>query len=475
MNWRDVFERVTRLVMDTPALDFLRQGLPPEDLAKRRLSKPGASQDEIRGLETKLGTRLPPSYREFIAESNGFLCFPGLGRLSAISEVGWFRDLNREWCEILEETAARWAGTPRSTEYPNYNWPIPYLRQLLQVSLAIDDDTVLLNPQVVSADGEWEAYSLYSHGSSCYRSFGDLILARLEQEEAYAQENPEDPLAHLRPLLELTRRALAGHTKEVKQAIERRFKEGEGAAALPLAEIAAFEWNWQACSNYVMEALSDDPQAVRNLRLPCLWALCANRLDHWGDADKILSLLPSPSPQTSETYHHRIAVVRYMIQNREWTGLSGRLELPSPGSEESDEDTRKQEFEKYCQHAEKAYPRNWNTADRADRTRWMFAISYRLPDVAMEIASRRPDDWLPDQNFEVARCYAEIGRSEDAWQAVLHALRFWQGPNSGSRTRVAPVELLIDRAFEQVMTRERCLQVLATGRPPLTTESRPAE
>jgi hypothetical protein len=476
MDWQDVFERVTRLVMNTPALDFLRQDLPSEDLAKGSLSRLGASRDEIQRLETRLGTRLPPSYLEFIAESNGFLCFPGLGKLSAIAEVGWFRDLNREWCEILEESRETWAGIPRSAEYPNDNWPIPYVRELLQISTATDDDIVLLNPKVVSADGEWEAYSLYSHGSSCYRSFGDLILGRLEKEEGYYKDNPEDPLAHLEPLLDLTRRALAGQTREVKHAIERRYQQGERAAALPLAEIAAFEWNWQACSDYVIETIVDDPQAVRDLRLPCLWALCASHLDRWGGADTILNLLPSPSLHTAEIYHRRIAAVRHIIQNREWTGLSGRIELPSPGSGESDDEgTRRQAFESYCQLAEREYPRNWNTPERADRTRWVFAIAYRLPDVAMEIARRRQDDWLPDQNFEIARCYAEIGRLDDAWQAVLNALRYWQGPNNGGWTRVAPVELLIDRAFEQVMTLERCLQVLATGRPPLTTKVRPSE
>lgn len=460
--------------MDTPALDFLRRDLPPEDLAKGRLSRPGAFQDEIQALETRLGTRLPPSYREFLAESNGFLCFPGLGRLSAISEVGWFRDLNRECCEILEETREQWAGIPRSAEYPNDNWPVPYVRELLQVSTAVDDDIVLLNPQVVSADGEWEAYSFYSHGSSCHRSFSHLILYRLEKEEGFAKDNPEDPLAHLRPLLDLTRRALAGQTMEVKHAIERLYQQGERAAALPLAEIAAFEWNWQACSDYVTEAMADDPQVVRDLRLPCLWALCASRLDRWGGADAILSLLPSPSPQTAESYHQRIAVVRDILQNREWTGLSERIQLPSPGNEEPNEDARRQVFERYCQYAQREYPRNWTTPERADRTRWLFAISYHLPDVAMEIARRRPDDWLSDQNFEIARCYAEMGRFNDAWEAILHALRYWQGPNNGTWTRVAPVELLIDRAFEQVMTLERCLQVLSTGRPPFA-KPRPPE
>jgi hypothetical protein len=465
MDWQQVFKRVTDLIIDTPALDFLRRNLPPEDLAGRRLSRPGASQDEIRGSEMRLGTRLPSSYREFIAESNGFLCFPGLGRLSAIAEVGWFRDLDSEWCEILEESSEQWAGIPRSAEYPNDDWPVPYVREVLQVSTATDDDIILLNPQVISQDGEWEAYSLNSHGSSCYRSFGDLILARLEWEEEYYRNNPEDPQAHLRPLLDLTRRAVAGQTMEIKQAIEQRYQQGEAAAALPLAEIAAFEWNWQACSSYAIEAMVYAPETVRDLRLPCLWALCASRLNRWGGADTILKLLPSPSAVTVEAYHRRIARVRRMIQNREWTGLSGRLQLPVPGSEESDEETRRQAFERNCQHAQREYPRNWKTPERANRMRWTFAISYRLPDVAMEIARRCPDDRLPDETFEIARCYAESGRLDDAWQAVLHASRYWYGAIGA--TRAAPVELLIDRAFEAVMTRERCIHVLGIGKPPL--------
>lgn len=471
MDWSRVFERIAYLVMHTPALDYLLCDLPPECLAEQRFCGPGASDGEIQEAEARLGVHLPPSYREFLRESNGLVCFPGLGRLSAAAEIGWFRDLSGEWCEILDEDAENWSTIPRSTEYPNDDWPAPYVRNLLQVSEGGEGDVVLLNPQVVSSDGEWEAFSLYSHGSSCYRSFGDLMVTRLRVEEEYYKSNPDDPLAHLQPLLDLTRQALAGHTAEVKPEIERRYQEGERAAALPLAEIAAFEWNWSCCSKYAIEAMLDEPQAVRDLHLPCLWALCANRLGDWSDAEAVLDLLPSPSPETAECYHQRIAIVRQMIQRRVWTGLPFGIDRPMPGSEESDRDERRRAFERCCARDEREHPRNWSTPERADSARWTLAMSYRLPDVAMEIADRRPAARFADQNFEIARCYAGAGCFDDAWRAILHALRYWQGPNGGAWTRVAPVELLIDRAFERVMTLERCLRVLATGRPPLCAES----
>jgi len=105
----------------------------------------------------------------------------------------------------------------------------------LQVSLGQDCDTVLLNPRVIAADGEWEAYSLYSHGSRCHRSFAELIEDRIIFEERHYREHPEDPLASLEPLLTLTRQARAGNTTAAKVGIERLYQEGMEAAALPLA------------------------------------------------------------------------------------------------------------------------------------------------------------------------------------------------------------------------------------------------
>jgi hypothetical protein len=72
---------------------------------------------------------------------------------------------------------------------------------------------------------------------------------------------------------------------------------------------------------------------------------------------------------------------------------------------------------------------NRKSPKRRNRAVGGLGTANRLPDVAMEIARRRPVDWLSDQNFEIARCYAEMRRFNDAWEAILHALRYWQGPN----------------------------------------------
>jgi hypothetical protein len=78
------------------------------------LLRPGASEEEIAGLEERLGVALPPSYRAFLAISNGAWAQPGwgitvreepsedpereLGFLD-VSRVGWFRDRERSYLE----------------------------------------------------------------------------------------------------------------------------------------------------------------------------------------------------------------------------------------------------------------------------------------------------------------------------------------------------------------------------------------
>jgi len=153
-----------------------------------------------------------------------------------------------------------------------------------------------------------------------------------------------------------------------------------------------------------------------------------------------------------------------MIQSHRWSGVSWGLSFPGlPGSKSEDYGVRLSHWKAFCEQNQRENPRNWKTLADEVRMRFTWAIHYRLPDQAMQIAREHADQWLPDPIFEIARTYAEMGRYEDAWEAILHALRFWQ--DFGDMTRVAPVELLIDPALALVMNRDRCSQILATALP----------
>jgi len=133
----------------------------PEVIASGWLGYPGATEDQIAGLEARLGKSLPPSYRAFLKVSNGFRQ-PGMmtERILSIDEVDWFRVRHRELVDLCK------------SEY------LEYLLDTLGISIEdIDGEYFyLLNPNVVTANGEWEAICFTWDGSeSRHPSFWDLM------------------------------------------------------------------------------------------------------------------------------------------------------------------------------------------------------------------------------------------------------------------------------------------------------------
>jgi hypothetical protein len=127
----------------------------PELLASGWLGASGATEEQLVALELRLGRRLPPSYRSFLQVSNGFLQ-PGsiVPRVLSTDEVDWYRTRHQDvidvWAEALRDPGAEEA--PDTFER--------YLPSCLQVSEVerIGDAVYLLNPEVVNAAGEWEAF-----------------------------------------------------------------------------------------------------------------------------------------------------------------------------------------------------------------------------------------------------------------------------------------------------------------------------
>jgi hypothetical protein len=121
--------------------------------------------------------------------SNGWRRFThAIDRVWGTNEIRWFKEDHKEW--IAAYTRPSRYG-PRSevpdSEYFSYSTPMDFrpshLKETLQISEVGDSDVLLLNPQVIDASGEWEAWFLanWLPGVHRYRSFQELVDDQFHQ------------------------------------------------------------------------------------------------------------------------------------------------------------------------------------------------------------------------------------------------------------------------------------------------------
>src|SRR5215212_2359748 len=73
----------------------------PDVVASGWLGYPGATEEQIRVAEGRLGVTLPPDYREFLQVSNGWKWFDGLvPNIWPIQEIEWLNKCDPETVEI---------------------------------------------------------------------------------------------------------------------------------------------------------------------------------------------------------------------------------------------------------------------------------------------------------------------------------------------------------------------------------------
>jgi hypothetical protein len=186
------------------------------------LFRPPADARMIDDLEARLGTRLPPSYRAFLEHTNGAPAMPGWGivrtgleqelaeGLLSVESVAWLRDYDpamATWLEAPEsdDAEAAWhhpAFDPRETErdylYPEGGGDLVavksgHLLYSLAITAIVDGYHTVLNPLVVDADGEWEAWDDGTKlpGALRYASFADLLEADIAQRRRYKEQADE--------------------------------------------------------------------------------------------------------------------------------------------------------------------------------------------------------------------------------------------------------------------------------------------
>lgn len=161
---------------DTNVVMALKQGT---------LFQEPASAEMIDALERKLCKPLPPSYKEFLECTNGWLLIDACNysyRLVPIDEVGFFCEKLPGLCEPLES----YSDVPDDEYYVYGEEQKPdalrasYLTSLVLISSDDSPINYLLNPSVIFDDGEWEAWAYSSEdfdGAIRYQSFIKLLEA----------------------------------------------------------------------------------------------------------------------------------------------------------------------------------------------------------------------------------------------------------------------------------------------------------
>jgi SMI1 / KNR4 family (SUKH-1) len=183
-DWRPFLETWSKELIEARAYPEI----PPELVESGWLGFPGATDEQLSVAEARLGVRLPPSYREFLTVSNGWRQTGNfIWRIWSTEEIDWFRVRNADW---IDAYANPFSGLGESSytdeEYLVYGetqdsvrFRVEYLESALEVSEIGDSAIFLLNPQVVTPDGEWEAWFFgnWLPGASRYRSFAELMEA----------------------------------------------------------------------------------------------------------------------------------------------------------------------------------------------------------------------------------------------------------------------------------------------------------
>lgn len=156
--------------------------LPGDVIESEWLGYPGASEEQIVAAETRLGTTLPPSYRNFLKVTNGWRYYPGILELRLIEKIDWFCVENQDWIDVWLDYCPEDASDEDYFNY-EYNWrrwdqPMrtQYLQTALQISGDDDSEVVLLNPKIIHSN-EWEAWLFSCHvpGIKRYCSFQEML------------------------------------------------------------------------------------------------------------------------------------------------------------------------------------------------------------------------------------------------------------------------------------------------------------
>ncbi|MFE9680770.1 SMI1/KNR4 family protein [Streptomyces sp. NPDC006285] len=209
-----------------------------DDEAARRarwLGFPPASEERIAAMEERLGRRMPPSYREFLAVSDGWRHAGGFVWLLAGTGAARWHDNESGLADLFEEHQDEDAGPEERREADIW-------RRGLQLDVESDVTHVLMDPEDVDEDGEWAVYTWASWRAApperhanfrafmreMFQEFHSLLARRTDGAPVFVNDTTRE----LDALVEEARlEALRGRWEQALTALDEAKKYGRPRAA----------------------------------------------------------------------------------------------------------------------------------------------------------------------------------------------------------------------------------------------------
>jgi hypothetical protein len=186
-NWREFLKEWDQELAD--AQDFV-SALHGRKAASGLVTYSGATVRQIADAEARLGTSLPPSYKDLLKTSNGFRPEGfGFDCFHSAETVEWLVTDYEDWVDAYlegtEELALPTVPDDRyfyyGSEQSSCDIRVEYMEECLAISppsTIFQDHIFLLNPVVITSDGEWEAWSFanWKAGATRYRCLWDMLF-----------------------------------------------------------------------------------------------------------------------------------------------------------------------------------------------------------------------------------------------------------------------------------------------------------
>jgi hypothetical protein len=344
---------------------------------------------------------------------------------------------------------------------------------------------VLLNPEIVTPEGEWETwfFANWLPGATRYRSFAEWLADERRTCAKQLKAIPKTKVAKYvtakKPvsLKKAQAAARSGQTDVALESLEAFAAKGDDSAAPSLAELYAFLGEWD---KVILNAgrLIANPGAAHTANVFCdmmnLLGRAGHRSGAWGRIIEVAEVALKANAKYAYGPYHKHAQDSRDKQFRNLIAYAKRGGTPphellaifgvqDPMAAMSQEQ-RKAWYEDAARMAETIRPEIKNNPQA--KAEHLFSLARgTLEDEALALYEGHGKDFVMAwQSAEyVAPIYVRRGQVDKTWAVIEANLKNWWPVD---HAQVTPIVLLTNEHLETLMTPERCRVVLATPRGP---------